>query len=269
MFQFPVAVIIDKNQAREALPTTTGVYIESRVCEHNNQDISVYTYDSQLNPVEARIQFKCLNSICEIGETKIEGGDAILETKMPSCVNGFVIATASDYADAKYQISTNEESLVNIIMKKKHEISLDLGNVDTALVRFDGVDYSATIMYPDMKTVELVEDYYNVSVYVYKNSSLTFPAVDDRKCVDIPKEGVAGMFGATEEKCIDINLPATEVEFALVGGGKASEYITEGQLSESNELNINVPLFGTPSSLEELQENYVVVEDEIIYLDFE
>ena len=41
IFQFPVAVVISKNQARTALPTTIGACIESKVCEFANQDVDV------------------------------------------------------------------------------------------------------------------------------------------------------------------------------------------------------------------------------------
>jgi hypothetical protein len=269
IFQFPVAVVISKNQAREALPTTSGVSIESKVCEFRNQDVDVYTYDVDLEPVEARVQFKCLDSVCEIGETEVEGGNAVLRGGFPQCVNGFVVASAEGYADARYQISTNEDGLANIVLNKKYNLSLDLGNVQKALVSFVGEEYSSTLLYPDMNSVELVEDYYNVSVYVYDSSSLKFPATSRRECVDVPESGLAGMFGAQTEKCYDINMPEMDISFAVVGGGKTREYITVGMLENARELNINVPLFGLPDSLEALQANHEAVDDEVIYLEFE
>ncbi len=269
VFQFPVAVVINKNQAREALPSLEGVSIESSVCDYKNQDVLVSTYDLNLNPVEASIKFKCLNSECNIGSTKIQGGEAVLNAKMPQCVNGFVIASASGYINGKYQISTNEEGIANVIMKKKYNVSLDLGNVEKAFVNFKGSDYSASVAYPEMKTIELAEDYYNVSVYVYKNSSLTIPASSTRKCVDVPSSGIGGIFGAEEEKCFNIDLPATEIPLVLVGGGRTQEYITEGQLKNQRELNVNVLLFKTPVNLEEVQDNYLELDDSVIYLEFE
>ena len=270
LFQFPVSVIIDKNQKRDALEGEAGMSIESEVCKYKNQEVDVYTYDENLNPVEARIRFKCLNSVCEAGETSVENGEAHLETVMPQCVNGFILADADGYSRGKYQISTNNEQDANIILKKKHDISLDLGSIrGNAVVNFDSEDYGTTIIYPDMKSVELVEGYYNVSVYVYDNSTLTFPEVNERKCVDIPKEGIAGVVGMTQEECFDINLPETKIEAALIGGGKTSYYMTTSELQDSKELNINVPLFSTPGSLDELQDNYARLEEELIYLDLE
>ncbi len=269
IFQFPIAVVISKNQAREAMPTMTGVSVESKVCEFRNQLVDIHTYDVDLNPVPARIQFKCLDSVCEIGETELENGDAVLHGELPQCVNGFILATAEGYADAKYQISTNDGEIANIVLGKKYDLRLDLGNVQKALVNFISEDYSAVVLYPDMKSVELVEGYYNVSVYVYDNSSLKFPATSKSECVDVPEGGLAGLFGGETEKCYEINLPEINVDFAVVGGGKTQEYMTSEQLENANELNINVPLFGLPQDLEGLQANYMNVEDEVVYLEFE
>ena len=222
-----------------------------------------------MNPVEARIQFKCLDAVCEIGATEIEGGDAILRGEFPQCVNGFVLASADGYADAKYQISTNEEDIANVVLNKKYEVGLDLGDVDKALVSFVADDYSVTVLYPEMDSVELIEGYYNVSVFVYDNSSLKFPASSRRECVDVLEGGLAGLFGAQTEKCYEINMPEMDVDFAVVGGGRTAEYITVGMLEDAVELNINVPLFGLPDSLDGLQVNYRRAEDEFIYLEFE
>ncbi|MFH0808231.1 MAG: hypothetical protein V1888_01290 [archaeon] len=269
LFQFPIGVVIAKSQSREALPTTSGVSIESRVCEFKNQEVDVYTYDVDLEPVEAVISFKCLDSVCNIGETLIEGNDAILRGEFPQCVNGFIVADALGYAQAKYQISTNEESLANVVLKKKYNLSLDIGDVDRAVVNFVSDEYSATVLYPDMNSIELIEAYYNVSVYVYDGSSLKFPATSRSECVDIPESGLAGMFGGMTEKCYDINMPEMNIDFAVVGGGKTFEYITSEDLENARELNLNVPLFGLPANIEELSVNHDRVEDEVVYVSFE
>ncbi len=269
LFQFPIGVVIAKSQAREALPTTSGVSIESRVCEFKNQEVEVYTYDVDLEPVESIISFKCLDSVCNIGETEEVGADAVLRGEFPQCVNGFIVADAEGYAQTKYQISTNEESVANIVMRKKYNLSLDLGGVDRAVVSFDSDDYSATVLYPDMDSVELIESYYNISVYVYDNSSLKFPATSRRECVDVPESGLAGMFGGETEKCYDINMPEMDIDFAVVGGGKTREYITSEDLENAYELNLNVLLFGLPASIEELSVNHDRVEDEVVYVSFE
>ena len=69
------------------------------------------------------------------------------------------------------------------------------------------------------------------------------------------------------EKCYDVNLPEMDVSFAVVGGGKTSEYITEGQLADASGLNINIPLFGLPTDIAGLQANYEKVDAEVVFLD--
>ena len=271
LFQFPVSVIIDNSQPREALDSTFGdVSLEDEVCKYQNSDILVYTYDSELNPVEARLQFKCLGSICELGESKAIGDDAIFDGSAPQCVNGFIVASAEGYAPGKYQISTNSESVANIVLKKEYEIGLDLGNIGgMAMVSFVGSDYSATVMYPESRNITLVEGEYDVSVYIYENSSLPLEGYSDRMCVDVPVSGVGGLLGLEEEKCYDIDVPSMDIEMAVVGGGSSTEYIAESMLSGSTELNLNVPLFGRPNSLTSLQENYAAVEAARVFLEFE
>jgi len=268
IFQFPVGVVIDKSQAREAIPTTGGVNIESEVCSFRSQEVEVRTSDSLLNGVEADISFDCLDSVCQIGRTKDIGEYGVLIDNMPQCVNGYVVAKAEGYADSRYLISTNVEDYVEITLRKKYELILNLGRVERAFVNFRSEDYTTTAIYPEMDSIELVEGYYNVSVTVYDDSSLFFPEINTRRCVDAPKEGVLGFFGGQTEQCFDIKIPSTQVESAVVGGGKTQEFITESQLREAGEISINIPLFNLPETLEDLQKNQIAAEDETIYIEF-
>ncbi len=123
-------------------------------------------------------------------------------------------------------------------------------------------------MYPETSSVTLVEGLYNVSVYVYQNSTLTFAGSSEKMCVDVPVSGVGGLLGVEEEKCYDVNVPGFEIDMAVIGGGKAVEYVAESALADSEKLNLNVPLFDVPSSLDELQSNYVLVEDSTVFVEF-
>lgn len=269
LFQFPVAVIIDNNQPRENVSSSSSLAEEDAVCEYDNADVDVYTYDNELNPVAASLQFKCLDSICDIGETTIDGYDAVYSGGVPTCVNGFIVATSEGYAQGKVQVSTNVESTANILLKKKYEIGLEMDDVDdVAAVTFTGEDYSTTVLYPDMNTVELVEGSYNISVYVYSSSNIVIPGQQDRVCVDVPVEGIGAFFGLEEEKCYDIDIPSMDVEQAIVGGGSGVEYITESMLRDYDTLVVNAQIFGVPTTIEELQENYGSVGEAYAFLEF-
>jgi len=269
LFQFPVVVVISKNHARQSMDVTGFGSIESEVCQYRNQEVEVYTYDLNLEPVEARIQFKCLDEVCDIGSTSVEGGDAYMKDDFPQCLNGFVIASAEGYADASYQISTNRDSVANVIMMKKYEVPLSFsGDVDRAMISFVSDDYSATVMYPDSDSIELAEGYYNVSVYVYEESDLKFAEVNIRECVDVPDSGLTGYLGRTHEECYDISIPAFDISNAVVGGGRTSKYVLESELYDAVELNVDTSFFGVPASLEDLQMNYELVDSERVYLEF-
>lgn len=272
IFQFPVSVIIEKNHAREALPPMfDSLSLESQICQHKNQKVRVYTYDSELNPLPARIRFHCLDSECEIGATEMSSQGAYLEGDFPQCINGFIIASSPGYAQTRYQISTNTQTIADIILPKIYTIELDLGldRNSNAVISFNGEKHSRTVLYPETQPIELIEDYYNVTVLVHSDVSLNLAGINERICVDVPVQGIGTLFGLTEEKCSDINIPDMKVDSALMGGGKTTEYITEDILKKSRKLNIRVPLFYAPMTIEDIQANYILAEESVVYIDYE
>jgi hypothetical protein len=263
IFQFPVAVVIKSNSPREAVSTETAGSMESEICNHKTQSVQIKTYDMNLNGVEANIQYKCMNEECYIGKTTLNGNDATLNADMPSCVNGLVIATAEGYAETKQFISTNSENFANIAMSKLHEVPVEInaGN-NVAIVSFVSDKYSTNVYYPDMKTANLMEGYYNVTAYIYKNSTIKFPATADRKCFNVIKSGVPGYLGFTEEKCFDVNTPEQEAGFVVIGGGKSAEYVAENKIQGAGvKMTITAPYFDTPTDLKGMQNNYLKVDD--------
>jgi len=88
-------------------------------------------------------------------------------------------------------------------------------------------------------------------------------------CVDVPASGAGGLIGLEEEKCYDVDVPAMQIDMAVIGGGQSNEYIAESMLQDSTKLKLNIPLFDKPNSLEDLQKNYEEVENSIIFMEFE
>jgi len=266
MFQFPMAVIIDKNVPRESLEGASAiVQTKPETCDYRNTMVNVYTYDNNLQPVEADISFRCSDTECSMGRTKRTGGDAKLSTEFPQCINAYITARAEGYRDSNYIISTNQPATADILMNKIYELNVKLeidglSTNDMALITFAGKEYHSTVVYPEQNIIKLSEDDYEVSVSVYSDSSLKIPESSTHKCFDVPKSNLLGLFGATKEKCIDITIPEQEIPSALIGGGKSQEYLLDSQLESSNEIIINAPSLPTPSSLEELGENYELFE---------
>ena len=262
IFQFPMAVIIQGNNPREPLEGTAVGYEDTGFCENKNTLIEVNTYDSNLVPIQSEISYECFGSTCFIGETSSSG---ILKTEFPQCVNGYVVAKAEGFENTKYLYSVIESGDVHIVLDRIYNKNIDLRLDGTsysgeAIINFVSEDLSKTVIYPDQKTVELSEGDYDVSVYIYEDSSLELEESTYEECMDIPRSGVGGIMGLTQEKCFEITLPSQIVSSALAGGGKVVYYITEYELQNSGIIEINAESLPEPTSLEKLQENYMLFE---------
>lgn len=260
-FQFPVVVIVKNNQAREALLVDNETSLESPICQTRNQEVSVSTYDLNLNPISANLRFSCLSESCEAGNTQEKLGQATSVIELPQCVNGILTAYAEGYAPSNVIVSTNTQTSADILLKKIHSVEVNLPSVTKATIVFSSKDYSSVINYPESNLVNLVEGQYNISAYVYTNSSIVFPEIKDRKCFEVASSSFAGLLGSTNEQCFDVNIPSQEVETALIGGGRGEDYFIESDLENKKQLNIDIPLFKTPTNLQELQDNYLIWED--------
>ncbi len=266
MFQFPVVVSIDKNNPRKALDVEGLPDVVPELCEKKNTQMSVYTYNTNLEPVEADVKFKCFDTVCRIGKTEKSGDDAVLVADFPQCVNGFILASADGYKTKKYQISSVESGVANIVLDREYELDLEIHKAgvnlsgDYAVVTFSKDSDVQTIAYPEQKKIKLTEGQYEIKVYVYSDSKINLQGSTSQKCVDVPKTGVFGMFGMTEEKCFDLVVPDQIISFAVSGGGTQNYYVTESELDGAEKLIINADSFGKPAKVEDLQVNYNNVE---------
>ena len=266
IFQFPVVVFIEKNNPREALDVEGLPDVVPELCEHKNTKLEVYTYNTNLEPVSANIKFKCFDTTCDIGKTSEKDGEQVLSALFPQCVNGFIVANSEGYKTGKYQISTIEENAVNIVLDKEYELELgvkkdnnEIKN-DYAVITFTKESEVKTIAYPEQNKIKLTEGEYEIKAYIYGNSTIKLQGSSTQKCVDIPKSGILGFFGATKEKCFTLTIPEQVVSFAVSGGGKQNYYITEQELKDSKKIVINADGFGIPTKVEELQVNYNQIE---------
>ena len=268
VFQFPVVVVIDKNMPRNAMPAVeTSEQEEFDLCAIKAQELEVDVLDIHLTGINANVSFKCFDQVCRLGEAK----NGKLETKAPACINGLLQISAGGYADKNILLSSNQESKVDVILDREYEVEVEL-RVDgkqaneNALISFSG-QRSAAVALPDVKSTTLSEGAYNVSVFVYKNSSISLPQTTKEQCFDTAKSGVLGLLGATEKKCVDISIPETKIESALIGGGRGETYFLP-DLLEKGKIIINVDGFPEPKSLDELQNNYAAFEGSKVGVEF-
>jgi hypothetical protein len=260
-FQFPVNVVIKGNKPRQALPGTAFELQKQSACQYKNTRGQVYTYDAELNPIEADISYKCFSEECSIGKTEITGDKAVLDGMFPQCINGLVIANAEGYVEASSIVSSNYEFDTGLILNKLHELNLDVkvGGKTTsnnAIIYFNSDKYNQVAFWPEQKSISLAEAMYNVTVYVYSDTSITLPETKSHTCIDVPRAGILGFLGATTEKCFDATVPEQKIQSAIVGGGKSEEYLLESMLKGSTSVEVGISGITIPDTIEDVQAVY-------------
>jgi hypothetical protein len=258
IFQFPVAIVIQGNKPRVAL-NSTAESITSELCNYKNTPTTIEIYDTNMNPVDADVSYECFGESCDIGKTT----SGKLTTEFPQCVNGYIVARSNGFREIKYLYSTLQGGSASIVMDKLYtlDLNLKLGRTsynNKAIIYFDSATDSKAVSYPEQKTVQLGEGDYNISVYIYKNSSIQFQQITQKQCTTVATSGIGGIFGMTEKKCFDITIPSQLISNALSGGGKQDMYFLEDELKNSHTLEINAESFTTPTTIEQLQNNYLL-----------
>jgi len=272
LFQFPLAVIINKNVAREAR-FNENVFLEEDefdLCEYEIKPITVNVYDLNLDEVEAEISYECFDQKCRIG--KSEGGKLV--GRVPACVNGYLTVKAENFSEKRKLYSSNRESFAEIILESEHKMDVEL-KIDgkdlegTAIVTFskeNGKVKSAAL--PLQSKIDLSEGKYEVKVYVYGNTSISIPASSKVECVEVPKQGLGGFFGGTKEECFTIELPGTEIEHTLIGGGTLETFLFDSDL-EKGKIIITSQGLPRPANIDDLASNFEIFETRRIGLEFE
>jgi len=268
MFQFPVVAVIENNVPREAIVGDSLISEEDEfdLCKFKTQEVEVSLYDVNLNKVDGNISYACFDQKCRLGETS--GG--VIRGMVPACVNGYLSVRAGGFADKKQLFSSNDEVFADILMEREYELDIDMKNLGegSGIVLFTRDDgKTSSVALPEVDKVTLAEGQYEVKVFVYGDSSITIPASTKTQCMDAPREGLLGFVGMTEEKCFDITIPETKVEYALVGGGTQNAYILESELMKGK-ITIRVDKFSRPGSLEELASNFELLDAKGVGLDF-
>lgn len=261
VFQFPLVLEINKNVRGEPEVSSFDSLPETEICEFANTEMSVSVYNSDLEPVEGDVTYDCFDSKCNLGET--ENGK--LDALFPQCVNGVLNVRAEGYKDTSVVYSTVESSQMVVVLDNEYEreviLGLDEGRYSgNAVVTFSSEDYTTSAVLPDDNNVVLSPGEYDVSVMAYSDSSITFPETEREECYTVPRSGLLGMAGLTEEECNTVTVPSQELSSALIGGGSIRYNFDDESLRDSEAIVIEAQRLKTPETLEELQENYVIIE---------
>jgi len=258
IFQFPFAVILDNNRPRKGLKPVEPLFEEQEsICDGPTFEATVALYDSDLKAIDGRVFYECFSSRCDLGET--ENGE--LTASFPRCFNGNLVINAEGFAEfsmIKEGVVLEGEQIITILDR---EFSLDVGLIssgegifDQAIISFSSEEgkYS-TIIYPDQKEVFLSEGEYDISVEAYGESSIVLGNTTYEQCVD-------GFFLGIGKKCYDVEVPAESFDRALIGGGKTNILFSERNLESSSKVVLDVGELNVPEDINELQDNYILVE---------
>ena len=273
IFQFPVAVVIDNNVPRKAEGAGADYLGQENfdLCAFKNQEVEISLYDTNLNKIDGSVYYECFDQRCRLGETK--NGKFVGE--IPSCVNGFLKVKAENYSDARQLFSSNSEKAADVILSRQYEVDVSVKvdgkevNDGTAVVYFGGQKdtKSASAVLPGQSKIKLTEGGYDLLVYIYSNTSVVIPASKKTQCQELPESGILGIFGSTKEKCFDIDIPETKIEYGLSGGGKSNTYLLESELAKGK-VTVEVHGLGKPETLEQLQNNFAAFDSQGVSLEF-
>ena len=265
-----MAVVVKGNKPREALDVSAVDIELPELCRYKNTLIQVNTYDTRLNPIEADISYECFGTKCNIGRTYLTKP---LEENFPQCVNGYIIASSEGFEDTKYLYSTVESGVADIILDNLYELEVNLkldgkNYTGQAMINFVSDGSSRTVVYPEQNKINLTEGQYEIQTQIFRNSSLKIAETTKEQCVDVPQSGIGGIFGLTKEKCFDITIPEQIISNVLAGGGRENYYMLESELYNSNIIEINANSLPLPKTIEQLQDNYLLFEDNGLDINF-
>lgn len=281
VFQFPLSVVINKNNPNQPTPSEY-VSDEPSICQNANTNITVNTYNINLEPIESDIEFNCLSDSCSVGKTKInnESGSASLTAQVPQCVNGIILAKSQGYGDKRYTISTNEESSADIVLDRKYKLKLEI-YVDGKLINDLSIlqvnenfednssNQVSSVSYPYSKEIELTEGNYNFNLMVMKSGSINIPSTTTNQCVKVPQEGFLGLLGLEEEKCTDITVPSQTLSSIPLAGGNVNYYVIPAELEKSKVMKIFATSIKAPTSYAQVPEIYDALEIKTLEVTFE
>jgi len=267
-FQFPLAIVIDGNVAKKISTSGTIQSNTYPLCDGPFSNFTVNLIGSDSKKIEGNVSYDCLGSSCQIGQTK--GGT--LEGAFPQCVNGKIVVNSQGYQEKSEVESTINGGSISLILDKTYEkqVSLNIKKTkfnEKAVVYFSSGDESYVLVYPEQKKINLSAGNYDVKVYLYDNSSIKFEATTIKQCVDV-LSGIGGLFGITHEECSDVNVAEQNITNVLIGGGSGTFTFTESDLSSNKKLQIEMDRYNSPTSLQELQVVYTLVDAKSVEVSF-
>ena len=277
VFQFATLGIVQNNQPRENRAALESFKFETPICDYpsKNVDVLVEGYGSNgvVRPLnKAQISFKCLNQVCELGNT-IPGGAAT--KKVPSCFNGVMIAESPNFHRAEEVVSTNQDvGRVTLTLEPIKEVAFDViindegtdrspYDSEQILFTFENEDeqYITSVIYPLQKTVKLVAGNYFITSSLIIDSPRGF-TMDEKEievCSTVPRKGLLGIAGLSKKQCVTQTIDKTTIDTLLVGGSSVNWFLQREALLSSDKVTLYTHRGPTPQSMDEVTEVYASI----------
>jgi len=273
-FNFAYEAIIDNNQPKQNLLGMEELSLEdNKVCDYRNQLFTFYILDSETNEFldNVNIKLSCVGSSCDIGKTSLdESNEYSLTAQVPSCINADIKTYKEGYNSGSSILSTNEEGLGYIYMKKYHNLDVNLKIIDNGEIRDVYDDESVFVsfineedkfnQFLDKETIDLIKGDYTIRAYIMKeaNEKILVKGDNVEYCTTMPRSGILGVLGATQKKCFTSKLDDVELDQVLVGGNEF-KWTYEGT---GERLDLYVTYDKIPNTVSEMGDIYEKVFDE-------
>ncbi len=268
-FQFATQVIIDNNEPRHSTINTPSFEgFDQRVCNTKVNELTVFTRDINNNPIEnVTIKYKCINNICDIGNTKINSfNEAVSVEKYPQCLNGVIIGIKDKYHPAKQIVSTFENSVSTLFLEPYRNLDVDVlieragsGKIEKdeqvyIQISENEKSHSQTILYPENKKIKLIPGDYQATIYLVSNfpEGLNIKEQTIENCFEVPKKGIiSSITKETEKKCIKTKIPGQTVNKLISGFAEFEFSISDNDLLK-DKITFHVPYVNNPTTLSQL-----------------
>ena len=269
IFQFATMVIIDNNQPLQNTFAIPAYDTTSPICENANIPLKVQaiaiTQDGSLAPIPAaRVSLKCVTATCHLGTTDAAG---TLHATAPSCYNAALIVEKEGFHQAKEFISTNEEAIISPVLEPLYPLTVDVQVIDNTNIRplqpteqaiftFEEKDreYTTSMVIPGQNTLSLIAGTYNIQsqLLVSSDPPFTIPEQNLKICNDAPQEGVLGILGFQEKKCVTQRLEQTQLPQVAAGGSTITWLASRSALASAQKITLYIVRSSSPRTLQDL-----------------
>ena len=262
-FLFAYQVIIKNNQAKVSLVEQSFDFETSKLCDSMTMPTQVNVYGNDLAPLnDAKIDFKCFDTICDIGYTDSNG---YLDTEFPQCLNGLIIASKEGYNDAELLTSTNIETQNSLFMDRIININSKIKLVDNGIIRDVNIDEDVQLSFSgpngyqayldeNSNEIGLVPGVYEASGFVTKKNKIKIEKQTLHECTTVPMKGLLGLI-FKEDKCFDVDVGGFDLDNVIIGGNNFEFSVGRDGLNNQG-IVFYLNVYNIPNTQEEILEVY-------------